>query len=221
MAAAYRLTATSAAVIRTADMATIPNDPANNDWVVYQSWLKAGGVPDPAPPLPVIQPSRDAVIVQLLYRAKVTTHSMVDPGNGFIIWDTVAQIDASHLAISARSDDNVDWGNVWRNPAIKGSYIILQYTTNAAQVQRFQIGAVLDKGTWFETNVTPVSSAGGAFAGNNPLYAVLSTVIPTGIEPALPLSSPSVSQEQFAELRAEFEALAETVDGLLAKSGKR
>ena len=27
----------------------IPNDPANKDWIAYQEWLAAGGVPDPAP----------------------------------------------------------------------------------------------------------------------------------------------------------------------------
>lgn len=37
------------AVIRTADGFTIPNDPLNLDWVAYQQWLTAGGVPDPAP----------------------------------------------------------------------------------------------------------------------------------------------------------------------------
>jgi hypothetical protein len=46
----YQLTATDASVIRTADQACIPNDPANRDWMEYQSWLAAGGVPDPVPP---------------------------------------------------------------------------------------------------------------------------------------------------------------------------
>jgi hypothetical protein len=42
----YQLTATDS-VIRTADGAVIPDDPANRDWVEYQEWLAAGGVPDP------------------------------------------------------------------------------------------------------------------------------------------------------------------------------
>lgn len=51
--AEYRLTETDA-VIRTADGAWIPNDPANRDWVEYQQWLEDGGVPDPyVPPEPV------------------------------------------------------------------------------------------------------------------------------------------------------------------------
>ena len=49
----YQLTATDS-VIRTADQATIPNDPANRDWIAYQQWLVGGGVPDPyVPPEPV------------------------------------------------------------------------------------------------------------------------------------------------------------------------
>jgi hypothetical protein len=43
----YQLTATNDAVIRTADGACIPNDSDNSDWVEYQNWLDAGGVPDP------------------------------------------------------------------------------------------------------------------------------------------------------------------------------
>jgi hypothetical protein len=49
----YQLTATDQSVIRTADSAHIPNDPANRDWMEYLSWLADGGVPDPyAPPDP-------------------------------------------------------------------------------------------------------------------------------------------------------------------------
>ena len=44
--AEYQLTATDA-VIRTADGATIPNDPANRDRAEYDKWLEDGGVPDP------------------------------------------------------------------------------------------------------------------------------------------------------------------------------
>jgi hypothetical protein len=55
----YQLTATDS-VIRTADGACIPNDPANRDWVEYQNWLADGGVPDPyvePPPPPPPPPS--------------------------------------------------------------------------------------------------------------------------------------------------------------------
>lgn len=47
--AAYQLAANDI-VIRTADQAFIPNDPANRDRTEYEQWLAAGGVPDPYVP---------------------------------------------------------------------------------------------------------------------------------------------------------------------------
>lgn len=53
MTAAYKLTATEDTVIRTADNAYIPNDSGNRDYIEYQKWIVAGGVPDPyVPPDP-------------------------------------------------------------------------------------------------------------------------------------------------------------------------
>jgi hypothetical protein len=42
---------TASAVLRTADNAYIPFDPANMDYVAYQAWLAAGNTPIPADPL--------------------------------------------------------------------------------------------------------------------------------------------------------------------------
>jgi len=40
------------AIIRTADGATIPADPANTDYRAYLAWLAAGNIPEPADPPP-------------------------------------------------------------------------------------------------------------------------------------------------------------------------
>jgi hypothetical protein len=57
--AEYRLT-DSDVVIRTADGASIPNDPANRDRAEYDAWYAAGGVPDPYVPPPPVPPVVDA-----------------------------------------------------------------------------------------------------------------------------------------------------------------
>jgi len=47
--AQYQLTTNEHTILRVADNAHIPDDPANRDYQEYLAWTEAGGVPDPAP----------------------------------------------------------------------------------------------------------------------------------------------------------------------------
>ena len=44
----YQLT-TSATILRLADNAFIPPDPANTDYAAYLAWVEEGNTPEPAP----------------------------------------------------------------------------------------------------------------------------------------------------------------------------
>lgn len=55
MAENYQILSGSDMVIRLSDMASIPNDPDNSDWVKYQIWLKDGNKPLPAQNISFLQ----------------------------------------------------------------------------------------------------------------------------------------------------------------------
>jgi hypothetical protein len=55
----YQLT-TGDCILRLADNAFIPPDPANTDYAAYLEWLEAGNTPEPAPepdPVPELTPA--------------------------------------------------------------------------------------------------------------------------------------------------------------------
>jgi len=72
----YQLTATDAAVIRTRDGASIPNDSANKDWKEYQEWLADGGVPDP-----YVKPPKVTVENTAEFIARFTNQEYAKLGN--------------------------------------------------------------------------------------------------------------------------------------------
>lgn len=62
----YQLTAT-AIILRTADSAFIPADPANRDYQAYLAWVAAGNTPDPVLPpslVPIIAASTQALLIR-------------------------------------------------------------------------------------------------------------------------------------------------------------
>jgi hypothetical protein len=71
----YALTASEHTILRTADQAYIPDDPANTDYAEYLKWLEAGGVPDPyvEPPPPEPAPPHPAEVALYDHEARITT----------------------------------------------------------------------------------------------------------------------------------------------------
>ena len=64
----YQLTATDF-ILRTADNAFIPPDPANRDYAAFLEWVKAGNMPDPAP---IVAPPAPLTTEQKLEAAGLT-----------------------------------------------------------------------------------------------------------------------------------------------------
>jgi hypothetical protein len=70
----YQLTITDS-IIRTADGACIPSDPANRDYVEYLKWVEDGGVPDPyvPPELPPPPPPTSEQLVLFDHENRLRT----------------------------------------------------------------------------------------------------------------------------------------------------
>ena len=74
----YQLT-TGDTILRLADNAFIPPDPANTDYAAYLAWVEEGNTPEPAPALPPPPPSYtafwDALLASTVY-GSIRTQSM-------------------------------------------------------------------------------------------------------------------------------------------------
>ena len=111
--AEYQLIANSTSVLRRADGATIPDDPANRDRAEYTAWTEAGGVPDPPDPLPPITviPSFDFLSrftrdEQLEMQNATATDATL--GAGLNNLSTSAQVDLEGTSVSNWLDGLID-----------------------------------------------------------------------------------------------------------------
>ena len=70
----YQLT-TSDHILRLADNAFIPPDPANTDYREYLAWVEAGNMPEPAP---IVEPQTPLTTEQKLEAAGLTVAELKD-----------------------------------------------------------------------------------------------------------------------------------------------
>lgn len=104
----YKLT-NSTTIIRSADGAFIPNDPANTDYQQYLAWLAEGNTPEPyvAPPPPIPQTVTRFQALAILaaggYLDTVRTYiNTLDPNNvQRLAWENAADWERTSPTLNA------------------------------------------------------------------------------------------------------------------------
>lgn len=91
-------------VLRRADNATIPNDPANRDRAEYSAWLAEGNTPDPPDPLPPI-----TVIPSFDFLSRFTHDEQVELDNAASTDNTIG---AGLTNLTASADVDLEGASV-------------------------------------------------------------------------------------------------------------
>jgi hypothetical protein len=188
----YQLTASDDTVIRTADQAFIPNDPANRDWIDYQAWLAAGGVPDPyvPPPEPPPRPAELAMFSdQYAAAAGVLTQP---PGMGLVCWDADNPAQASKVMIYGTDQNQSNMMSQLAVALQPGRVLRIEDRTQGGAKfvgHTIVTATAVDADRSFDVEVTPLNDAAMPFTTNTKV--TIGVYIPgSGTGPAASITAP-------------------------------
>ncbi|UEM11982.1 hypothetical protein J4G43_047335 [Bradyrhizobium barranii subsp. barranii] len=155
--AEYQLTTpdTNGPVLRIADSAFIPADPANRDWIEYQDWLAAGGVPDPYVPPPVPEPPPPTMVAWSDQYEAVSGAVSGISSRGQLGWDDADHAAATTVYMAKKNAADSDIGTAFAVALQPGRVLRIEARNDSTSFVSHNIVATEKRGSDFAITVTP------------------------------------------------------------------
>jgi hypothetical protein len=103
-----------------------------------------------------------------LYNASTGSQVIAAPGNGKIRWNTVTQINATHIIIAALTNNSLDI-SPYLATIVANTVLWIQDKTNSQNYQRWLVDSVTAHTGWYDYGVTLLDSSGVQFVNNRSL----------------------------------------------------